>query len=290
MAYNPSFPNPNQPGFPNSPPPPQGYPGAPAPSAYPGMSSPGYPPQSPMPPQQMPPQQGGSGARNIDTNVNHEGAQFCVSYRDNNSLLSVRLPPGMELKAKPGCMVAMDASVKIRGKLKVGFKKLITGSDLAESTFTGPGEVLMAPETWGDIVPIRLDGGTTWNFSKHAFLCCTHGVTRTHKAQSLGKALFSGEGLFVEQCTGAGIIFVSSIGAIVQRNLQPNEQWIVDNGHLVAWTAKYAVERIQAGGLLSSAKTDEGLVCRFTGPGTVYIQTRNPEVLISWISAQLPSS
>ncbi|EKM54247.1 uncharacterized protein PHACADRAFT_257964 [Phanerochaete carnosa HHB-10118-sp] len=263
------------------------------------MSHPGYPPpgQSPMPPQSsmppqspMPPQQGGSGARNVDTSVNHEGAQFRVSYRDNNSLLSVRLPPGMELKAKPGCMVAMDATVKIKGKMKVSFKRLITSSDLSESTFTGPGEVLMAPETWGDIVPIHLDGSTVWNFSKHAFLCCTQGVTRTYKTQSLGKTFFSGEGLFVEQCSGAGVIFVSSIGAIVQRHLQPNEQWIVDNGHLVAWTAKYSVERIQAGSLLSSAKTDEGLVCRFTGPGIVYLQTRNPEVLVHWISEQLPSS
>ena len=75
------------------------------------------------------------------------------------------------------------------------FKKLITGSDLSESTFTGPGEVLMAPETWGDIVPIQLDGSATWNFSKHAFLCCTHGVTRAHKAQSLGKAICTYEAL-----------------------------------------------------------------------------------------------
>lgn len=69
------------------------------------------------------------------------------------------------------------------------FKKLITGGDLSESTFTGPGEVLLAPETWGDIVPIQLDGNTPWSFSKHAFLCCTHGVTLSHKTQSLGKAL-----------------------------------------------------------------------------------------------------
>lgn len=26
---------------------------------------------------------------------------------------------------------------------------------------------------------------------------------------------------------------------------------------------------------MSSMKTGEGLVCRFTGPGTVYVQTRN---------------
>ena len=49
--------------------------------------------------------------------------------------------------------------------------------------------MLLAPETWGDIVPINLDGNTTWYFSKHAFLACTHQVVRSHKAQGLGKAL-----------------------------------------------------------------------------------------------------
>lgn len=29
--------------------------------------------------------------------------------------------------------------------------------------------------------------------------------------------------------------------------------------------------------MFTSLKTGEGLVCRFTGPGTVYIQTRNVE-------------
>lgn len=29
-------------------------------------------------------------------------------------------------------------------------------------------------------------------------------------------------------------------------------------------------------------------VCSFTGPGIVYIQTRNPETLGSWIAEQVP--
>ena len=75
-------------------------------------------------------------------------------------------------------------------------------------------------------------------------------------------------------------MWVQSLGAITSRVLQPGEQWIgkqnpafytlnpfqyvvaVDNGHLVAWTAEYKVERINAGGLFSAAHTDEGLVCR----------------------------
>ncbi len=37
---------------------------------------------------------------------------------------------------------------------------------------------------------------------------------------------------------------------------------VVDNGHLVAWTATYKVEKIEAGGFFSSLNTEEGFVCR----------------------------
>ena len=53
------------------------------------------------------------------------------------------------------------------------------------------------------------------------------------------------------------------------------EKYIVDNGHLVAWNTKYILERIASGGIISGLASGEGLVCKFTGPGTVFIQTRN---------------
>lgn len=55
--------------------------------------------------------------------------------------------------------------------------------------FTGPGEVLLAPETWGDIVPIVLDGQTVWRTGKHAFLAATSGVVREYKSQGAGKGM-----------------------------------------------------------------------------------------------------
>lgn len=51
---------------------------------------------------------------------------------------------------------------------------------------------------------------------------------------------------------------------------------MIDNGHLVAWTAKYVMERVASGGIIGGFAAGEGLVCKFTGPGTVYMQTRNP--------------
>jgi len=225
-----------------------------------------------------------------ETTGHFNGADYRIDHRDSNTLLVLRLHPDVEIKARPGSMVAMDPSVKIRGKVKFSLKNLFTDTQMSQSVFTGPGEILLAPEIWGDIVPIQLNGGETWSIGKHAFLAATAGVEFATKSQGLGRALFSGEGFFVREVTGQGIIFVQSLGAVLKRTLQPGEEWVVDNGHLVAWSASYKIERIQAGGLISSANTDEGLVCRFVGPGSVYIQTRNAEALIDWIKEQLPSS
>ncbi|EIW63638.1 DUF124-domain-containing protein [Trametes versicolor FP-101664 SS1] len=213
-----------------------------------------------------------------------EGVQFRINYRDSNSMLFLQLEPGAEVKAKSGSMVAMDATVKIKGKLKFSVAKLLSGDKMSESTFTGPGEVMIAPSTWGDIVPIYLDGHTQWSVGKDAYLACTIGVTHKNKSQGVGKALLSGEFLSAYNVIGAGIMWITSLGAIYSRTLQPGEQWIVDKGHLVAWTATCKDEDIDAGGLFSSMNTDEDSVCRFTGPGIVYIQTRNPETLGGWIN------
>lgn len=125
----------------------------------------------------------------------------------------------------------------------------------------------------GDIVALTVDGRTEWLVGKGGYLAMSDGVSKETKSQGLGKALFSGEGLFVQKFFGKGIVFVTSLGAIVQRQLKSGEQLIVDNGHLVAWNCSYAIER--AGGSLSSnLHTGEGLVCRFTGPGTIYLQVK----------------
>lgn len=62
----------------------------------------------------------------------------------------------------------------------------------------------------------------------------------------------------------------------IHTQLQPEEKYIVDNGHLVAWNCKYVLERVASGGIISGITSGEGLVCKFTGPGTVFLQSRNP--------------
>ncbi len=116
MSYSPSYPPPHGP-------PPPGFPVSPQPGFHVGST---YPGQSPSfnPPPRSGPSPGGGSASAIETTGAYEGAQFRIAHRDSNSLLSVRLQPGYELKAKPGSMVAMDASVKIKGKVSYNHTKM----------------------------------------------------------------------------------------------------------------------------------------------------------------------
>lgn len=67
--------------------------------------------------------------------------------------------------------------------------------------------------------------------------------------------------------------------------LVEGEKYIIDNGYLVAWNCKYILERAASGGIISGVASGEGLVCKFTGPGTVYMQTRNAEAFKAYIAA-----
>lgn len=61
----------------------------------------------------------------------------------------------------------------------------------------------------------------------------------------------------------------------------------MDNGHLVAWSCNYQIEKV-GGSSMTGLKTGEGLVCRFTGPGTILVQTRNLDDFAAWVAARVP--
>lgn len=185
-------------------------------------------------------------------------------------------------------MVAMSPSITLKGHIKFSVKKIIAGGELSSSTFTGPGELILAPSSLGDITSIRLTGSETWSVGKDAYLAYTQGINKDYKRQGLGKAIFSGEGLFVYKVTGTGLLWVSSFGAIIRKDLAQGEKYIVDNGHLVAWNTSYVLERVASGGIISGLSSGEGLVCKFTGPGTVFMQTRNAQEFAAFIGGVAP--
>lgn len=116
-------------------------------------------------------------------------------------------------------MIAMSHTVTLKGNVKFSMKKMIAGADVASSTLVGPGEVLLAPPMLGDITSLRLTGNEQWSVGQDAYLASTQGVVKDYKRQGLGKAMFSGEGLWVYKISGVGLMWLTSFGAIIRKDV-----------------------------------------------------------------------
>lgn len=216
-------------------------------------------------------------ATTLDDVGTFNGGSFRISHRDCNTIITIQLAMGCPISAKPGVLIAMSPTITLKGEYKFSMKKLMaSGGEFGHSTFIGPGELLLAPSMLGDMTTIRLNGDESWSVGKDAYVASTQGVIRDYKRQGLGKAMFSGEGLWVHKISGIGLLWITSFGAIIRKELADGEKYIVDNGHLVAWNTKYVMERVASGGIIGGMASGEGLVCKFTGPGTIFLQTRNP--------------
>src|SRR5215475_13257163 len=91
------------------------------------------------------------------------------------------------------------------------------------------------------------------------------------------RLFFGGEGLFVLQVQGSGLLLVSSFGSIHRKRLNYGERYVVDTGHLVAWEGhmQYELRKASSAGWFRSLVSGEGIVAEFAGPGEILIQTRN---------------
>jgi uncharacterized protein (AIM24 family) len=161
----------------------------------------------------------GAGATQQDDVGTFNGGSYRISHRDTNSILTLQLAMGCPITAKPGIMIAMSPTITLKGTMKLSVKKMLIGGEMAHSTFTGPGELLMAPAAIGDISILKLAGQESWTVGKDAFMACTQGVVKEYKSQSFSKAMFSGEGLFVYRMSGAGLLWFNSFGAIIKKDV-----------------------------------------------------------------------
>ncbi|BBI35800.1 TIGR00266 family protein [Cohnella abietis] len=219
-----------------------------------------------------------------------------VLYQGAFAMLKLHLNAGDSVKAESGAMVSMSPTVDVKGTMEGGIMAGL-GRMLSGETFffqelsanRGGGEVLLAPSSMGDIQSVELDGSYRLFVQKDGFLAGTSGIQINTKMQNLSKGLLSGEGFFIIEISGRGTVFLSSYGSIHAINLEPGEERVIDNGHLVAWPdyVHYKIEKASKG-WFSSITSGEALVCRFRGEGIVLIQTRNPAGFGNWIKKYIP--
>ncbi len=254
------------------------------------------PPPPPPPPQQYQAAPAGGGIH-IDQDARGQGRgySFEILHQPSFALAVVQLAAEQSIQAEAGAMVSMSANVELESQMKGGlmgaFKRAVGGESAFVSTFTargGPGEVTFAPGSPGDIAAIDLNNQLFFVQSS-SYLAGDAGL-QVDTRWGGAKSFFGGEGLFVLQVSGTGLLLLSSFGAIHRKRLAAGERYVVDTGHLVAWegTTQYTLRKAAAG-FFRSMVSGEGVVAEFTGPGEILIQTRNLAALAGLLKPFFPT-
>jgi uncharacterized protein (TIGR00266 family) len=250
--------------------------------------------QAPPPPPQY---QAAAGGIRIDDDARGQGRGYSyeILHQPSFALAVVQLAAEQSILAEAGAMVSMSANVELQSQMKGGLmgalKRAVGGESAFVSTFTargGPGEVTFAPGSPGDIAAIEMSNQLFYVQSS-SYLAGDAGLnvdTRWGGA----KTFFGGEGLFVLQVSGTGLLLLSSFGAIHRKRLAAGERYVVDTGHLVAWegTTQYTLRKAAAG-FFRSMVSGEGVVAEFSGPGEILIQTRNLAALAGLLKPFFPT-
>lgn len=224
------------------------------------------------------------------------GYAWEIQYQGAFALAFIHLEAEQAISAEAGAMVSMTPNIDLRSELKGGvmgaLKRFGGGESAFVSTFTAkgaPGEVTFAPGAPGDIVGIDLRN-QAFLVQSSSYLA---GDTSLEVNTRFGgmKSFLGGEGLFLLDVSGEGLLLVSSFGSIHRRVLKAGEGYIVDTGHLVAWESsmQYNIRKAAKNSFFRSLLSGEGLVAEFRGPGEILIQTRNLRAFAGLLKPFFPS-
>lgn len=204
-----------------------------------------------------------------------------ISASPDYGMANVTIPQGKSLKVEASAMAYMDSSLSMKTTMRGGFKRMLSGEKLFINEFTAgekDAEIGLSPGVPGDLAHRYLEDETVM-IQNSAYLASSPDLEVNAEFQGF-KGFFSGEKLFLIRCSGTGDLWFNTFGAMLEIDVTDN--YVVDTGHIVAFTSglDYTVQPVA--GLKSFFLSGEGLVCRFSGSGTVWIQTRKSPAFIVW--------
>ncbi len=217
-------------------------------------------------------------------------------YRPAYTIARVTLNPHEAIRVEAGAMVAMSPSMQLQTSAGGGLFKSLKRAFLGGESFflntyqasSEGGEVWLAPPLPGDMNVLELSGETVL-VQSGSYVAASEGVD-VDTSWGGAKTFFASEGLILLKASGTGTLLLSSYGAIHPFELAEGEQFVVDTGHLVAFTATMGFKVRRIGGIKSTLFSGEGLVVDLTGPGRAWLQTRSEDSFLSWLIPKLPSS
>ncbi len=211
--------------------------------------------------------------------------QYEIKARPSYSFVEVDLEPGEQLVAESGAMAWMGPNILTETSTRGGFlkgltRKFLCGESFFQNTYRaegGTGRIALAPGSAGDVTTIELDNQELF-LEKGAYLASEPGITCDAKWGGLRG--FFNEGLFVLHCSGTGRMFFNAYGQLEE--VLVDGSYTIDNGFAVAWEPSLDYNLTRARRIRSFLFSDQ-LLLNFHGRGRVWVQSRSPQALASWV-------
>ncbi|WP_424321543.1 TIGR00266 family protein [Lacticaseibacillus chiayiensis] len=230
--------------------------------------------------------------------------KYTITANNTFPVVDIAMEQDETIQIESGSMIYHNGLVELSGHMNSNGKKglgglmsaigrsVTSGESFFITTATGTApnaELAIAPGNPGVIKELTLDDSHQYRLNTGAFLAMDSSASYHMVSQKVGGALFGGTGgFFIMETAGTGTMLVSAYGDIIQIQLDGSHEYVVDNSHVVAWDSQLDYHIQPASGVIGFT-TGEGLVNRFTGTGTVYIQTRNIQALADLIQPFIPT-
>ncbi len=201
---------------------------------------------------------------------------------DTLPVVICQLEEGEKMITEGGAMSWMSPNMLMEtstnGGLGKAFGRMFSGESIFQNIYTsqgGKGLIAFASSFPGSIKAFNISPGNEMIFQKSAFLAAEAGVELSiHFHKKIGSGLFGGEGFILQRVSGYGTVFAEFDGHLVEYELQPGQQIVVDTGHLAAMTPSCQMDIQTVKGVKNMVFGGEGIFnTLITGPGRVWLQT-----------------
>ena len=202
------------------------------------------------------------------------------------------LEEGEVMITERGSMSWMSPNMKMEttsnGGIGKALGRMFAGEAIFQNRYTamgGNGMIAFASSFPGQMRTWDVRPGNEVIVQKAGFLAAEESVELSVFFQKkLGAGLFGGEGFIMQRLSGQGTAFLEFDGHVVEYNLQPGQQIVVDTGYLAAMDATCSMEIKTVPGIKNMVFGGEGVFnTLITGPGRVWLQT----MPISGVAAEI---
>lgn len=189
---------------------------------------------------------------------------------------------GETMITERGSMAWMSPNMKMdtsaHGGIGKALGRMFSGDSIFQNKYTamgGNGMIAFASSFPGSIRAFEVRPGEEYIFQKQAFLASEAGVELSlHFQKKFSSGLFGGEGFILQRVSGQGTVFAEFDGHVIEYDLKPGQQIVIDSGYLAAMSGSCNLEIQTVPGLKNMVFGGEGLFNTvITGPGHVWLQT-----------------